>query len=171
MELNRVFLIGNLTRDPESRFLQSGMQVCKMGLAVNHRSSSKDKEKEETLFIDVEAWAKTAELCSQYLRKGSQVLIEGRLKLDAFTTKEGEKRSKILVVADRVQFGARPQGQGGEGGGARGGDRPQNAPYQGGGGARRDAGKPAPPRESSDEDFGASQERYADQGTEDDLPF
>lgn len=104
MELNKVFLIGNLTRDPESKTTSTGAMVVKMGLASNRRAG---KGKEEVLYIDVEAWNKTAELCEQYLRKGSQVLVEGRLKLDQYTNQQGEKRSKVFVVADRVQFGAK----------------------------------------------------------------
>lgn len=111
MELNKVLLIGNLTRDPESRALQSGSQVVKMGMAVNRRQ--KDGQ-DDVLFVDVEAWNKTAELCVQYLRKGSQVLVEGRLKLDQYTTREGEKRQRLFVVADRVQFGAKPRDESGD---------------------------------------------------------
>ncbi len=118
MELNKVFIIGNLTRDPEARFLQSGSQVCKMGMASNRRYSSSGERREETLFIDIEAWGKTAELCSQYLRKGSQILVEGRLKMDQYQTREGDKRTRYVIVADRVQFGARAEG-GGQGGGSR----------------------------------------------------
>lgn len=154
MELNKVFLIGNLTRDPESRFLQSGAQVVKMGLASNRRFGTRDGDKkEETLFVDVEAWNKTAELCAQYLRKGSQILVEGRLKLDQYTTQTGDKRSRIYVVADRVQFGARPEGSGGGGGSWSRGD-------SGGG------------RSSSHDEGGSVSEGYSDDGgTEDDLPF
>lgn len=109
MEMNRVFLIGNLTRDPESRSLASGAQVVKMGLACNRRYTSQGEKLAEVLFVDIEAWSKTAELCAQYLRKGSQVLVEGRLKLDQYTTQQGEKRQRLFVVAERVQFGAKPQ--------------------------------------------------------------
>lgn len=118
MELNKVLLMGNLTRDPESRFLPNGSQVCKLGLASNRRFTANGEKKEEVLFIDVETWGRQAELCGQYLRKGSQVLVEGRLKMEQFQTKEGEKRSKFVVVADRVQFGSRAEGAAPAGGGA-----------------------------------------------------
>lgn len=168
MELNKVFLYGNLTADPETRYLQSGSAVCKMRLAVNRRmgggrdaqGGAQDK-KEEVLYIDIEAWQKTAELCQQYLKRGSSVLIEGRLRLNEYTTKEGEKRSQILVVAERVQFG--PKGAG-EGGG-------------GGGGYRQEGGAPprgAAPRSQApaQADPGYYPESGApDGGTEDDLPF
>lgn len=106
MELNKVLLIGNLTRDPETRAVGTG-QVCKMGLASNRRYTSQGEKKEEVLFVDVEAWGKTAELCGQYLSKGAQVLVEGRLKMDQWETQQGEKRTKCVVVAERVQFGPR----------------------------------------------------------------
>lgn len=167
MDLNKVFLIGNLTRDPESRFLQSGQQVTKLGLAVNRRYTTRDGEKrEDTLFIDVDAWGKTAELCGQYLRKGSQIMVEGRLKMDKFTTQSGENRTKILVTADHVSFGARPN-DGGQGGGSRnenwgrqtsGGQQQQSRPEY--------AEASAP---SGNDDGG---EFYPNnEGTEDDLPF
>ena len=162
MELNKVFLVGNLTRDPESRFLQSGSQVVKMGLACNRRYSARDGDKrEEVLFVDIEAWNKTAELCQQYLTKGSQILVEGRLKLDQYTTQNGEKRQRIFVVADRVQFGARA----GEGGAGGGGGRSGGGSYgRGGGGGYDDA---------VDHDPGVAERDapYSGDQTDDDLPF
>lgn len=107
MECNKIILIGNLTRDVEVRTMPSGSMVAKLGMASNRRSSGGN---EEVLYIDVEAWNKTAELCGQYLRKGSQVLVEGRLKLDTYQDQQGNNRQKIFIVADRVQFGAQPQG-------------------------------------------------------------
>lgn len=170
MELNKVLLIGNLTRDPESRFLESGIQVVKMGLACNRRYTSHgEKQIEEVLFVDVEAWAKTAELCVQYLRKGSQCLVEGRLKLDQYTTQQGEKRQRLFVVADRVQFGAKPQNEQDAGGGA--------APAP-----RRPSRREAMAQQSDayadheqgvDDSYtaGASNDDWADQPSADDLPF
>jgi single-strand DNA-binding protein len=160
MELNKVLLIGNLTRDPESRMLPSGAQVVKMGLASNRRFGSGEggERKEETLFVDVEAWNKTAELCAQYLRKGSQILVEGRLKLDQYTTQTGEKRSRIFVVADRVQFGARPDGASGGSGG-------------GGNWSRGGESAPRSSAPSSSGSSGDADSSYNDGGTEDDLPF
>ncbi len=167
MELNKVILIGNLTRDPESRFLPSGAQVCKLGLAVNRRYKAQGEQREETLFIDIETWNKTAELCSQYLRKGSQVLVEGRLKMDQFQTAQGEKRTKILVVADNIRFGARPEGaSGGSGGGYQ-----QSAP--GGYSNRQDSWSGSRAREDASAGADSSHDDPSsnyDQ-TEDDLPF
>ncbi len=110
---NRVILVGNLTRDPEVRYLQSGMAVCDIGLAVNDRRKNATGEwVEETTFVDVTLWARTAEVASEYLSKGSPVLIEGRLKLDSWESNEGQKRSKLRVVCERMQM------LGGRGGGA-----------------------------------------------------
>ena len=108
--LNRVFLIGNLTRDPELKYTQSGLAVCDFGLAVNRRyKTSQGEDREETLFADITVFARQAETSSEYLSKGRPVFIEGRLKLDQWTNSEGQKRSKLSVVAERVQFlGGRP---------------------------------------------------------------
>ena len=107
MEFNKVFLMGNLTRDPESRAVGQST-VCKLGLAANRRYTANGEKKEEVLFADVETWSKTAELCQQYLRKGAQVLVEGRLKMEKWE-KEGKTYTKLVIVADRVQFGAKPK--------------------------------------------------------------
>ena len=101
--LNSVTLMGNLTRDPESRDVGDST-VCNFGLAMNRKYKSKSGEmKEDATFIDIEAWGRTAELCAQYLSKGQSVLIEGRLKADSWE-KDGEKRTKVLVNAMNVQF-------------------------------------------------------------------
>lgn len=104
--LNKVFLIGNLTRDPELRVLPKGTAVCQFGLAVNREFKGDDgAKKEEVTFIDCEAWGKTAELVAKYLGKGSQCMVEGRLKLDEWTDKtSGQKRSRLKVVLENVQF-------------------------------------------------------------------
>lgn len=102
---NRVVLMGNLCRDPEMRYTSSGMAVASFGLAINRKS----KDKKEVDFFDISAWDKTAELCNQYLEKGSGVLIEGRLKQERWEDDGGNKRSKIVVVASAVQFLSRGQ--------------------------------------------------------------
>ncbi|MDK2857516.1 MAG: single-strand DNA-binding protein [Verrucomicrobiota bacterium] len=108
--LNRVFLMGNLTRDPEVRYTPSGTAVGDLGLAVNESYKNKAGETvESTVFVDVEVWARQAEICAEYLYKGSPVLIEGRLKLDQWENQQGEKRSKLRVRADRVQFLGSPK--------------------------------------------------------------
>ncbi len=113
---NRVILVGNLTRDPELRYIASGTAVTDIGLAVNDRRKNANGEwVEETTFVDVTLWGRTAEVASEYLSKGSPVLIEGRLKLDTWEDKDGQKRSKLKVVCDRMQM-LGGQGQGGQGG-------------------------------------------------------
>ncbi|MFT5240144.1 MAG: single-strand DNA-binding protein [Candidatus Promineifilaceae bacterium] len=108
--LNKVLLIGNLTRDPEVRYIPSGTAVAELGLAVNESFRNKEgQEVESTVFVDVVVWARQAETCAEYLSKGSPVFIEGRMQLDQWESKEGEKRSKIRVRADRVQFLGSPR--------------------------------------------------------------
>ena len=109
---NRVILLGNLTRDPEIRYLPSGMAVCDVGLAVNDRRKNANGEWiEEVTFVDVTVWGRTAEVMSEYLSKGSPVFIEGRLKLDTWEGQDGQKRSKLKVVCERMQMvgGPRPR--------------------------------------------------------------
>lgn len=109
---NKVILMGNLTRDPELKTLQSGMRVAKLGLAVSEtwRDKATGEKKEVTCFVDVDVWDRQADQCGQYLSKGRPVLVEGRLRTDEWTTKEGEKRTKLVVRADSVTFvGPAPQ--------------------------------------------------------------
>jgi single-strand DNA-binding protein len=103
---NRVILVGNLTRDPEVRYTPKGTAVVEIGVAVNRVYSGEDGErKEETTFIDVTLWARQAEIAGQYLKKGRQVLIEGRLQLDTWDDKQtGQKRSKLRVVGENLQL-------------------------------------------------------------------
>ena len=114
----KVFLMGNLTRDIELKHTPSDQSVATIGIAVNRRYTTKDGEKrEDTTFVDCEAWGRTAEVMSQYLSKGSPVFIEGRLKLDQWDDREtGKKRSKLLVVIETFQF-VDSKGSGGGGGG------------------------------------------------------
>jgi single-strand DNA-binding protein len=112
--LNRVLLIGNLTRDPEVRYTPKGTAVTEIGLAVNRIYSGEDGEKkEETTFVDVTLWARQAEIAGQYLKKGRPVFIEGRLQLDTWDDKQtGQKRSRLRVVAENLQLlGSRPEGE------------------------------------------------------------
>jgi len=109
-DLNKVFLAGNLTRDPELRHIPSGSAVADLRLAINRRyRDQNDKDREEVVYVSVTVWGKTAENCSQYLTKGSPVLVEGRLKLDEWE-KDGQKQSRLGVVAERVQFLSRGSG-------------------------------------------------------------
>ena len=102
---NKVILVGNLTRDLELRYLQSGTAVGNTGLAVNRRfKSANGEQKDETLFIDITFFGRTAEIANQYLRRGSKVLVEGRLKLDSWEDQNGGKRSKHSVVVENMQM-------------------------------------------------------------------
>jgi single-strand DNA-binding protein len=151
---NRVILVGNLTRDPEIRYIPSGSAVADVGLAVNDRRKNANGEWiEETTFVDVVLWGRTAEVAGEYLSKGSPVLIEGRLKLDSWETQDGQKRSKLRVVCERMQM----LGSKGEG---RGPGAPAGKPA-----ARQDSeySQPAPP-----EDFGAP---VPDSPGGEDIPF
>lgn len=99
---NRVILVGNLTRNPELRALQSGTSLANIGLAVNDRKRSQNGDwVEETSFFDVEIWGRSAEIVRDYTRKGSSILVEGKLKQDVWE-QDGQKRSKIKIVAERV---------------------------------------------------------------------
>lgn len=103
--LNKVFLIGNLTRDPELKYTANGIGIAKFGLAVNRTYNTSDGEKkEDTCFVDVTAWDKLAEICAEHLAKGRLVLIEGRLQYQSWESDDGSKRSKIEVVAQNIQF-------------------------------------------------------------------
>src|SRR5882724_7896295 len=113
---NRVILVGNLTRDPELRYIPSGTAVSDIGLAVNDRVKRGDQWVDEATFVDITLWGRTAEIANEYLSKGSSVLIEGRLKLDRWE-KDGQKHSKLKVIGERLQMlGAKAGGGGGRGG-------------------------------------------------------
>ncbi len=147
---NRVILVGNLTRDPELRYIPSGTAVADIGLAVNDRRKNANGEwVEEPVFVDVTLWARTAEVASEYLSKGSPVLIEGRLKLDTWQTNDGQKRSKLKVVGERMQM------LGGRGGGGEARPR-QDSEYS----------EAAPPQESHD-----SEPSGPPSGADDGIPF
>lgn len=103
--LNRVFLIGNLTRDPELRYLPSGQPVTNFTVAVNRTyTSNTGEKKEDVCFVRVVVWARRAEVCNEYLRKGSPVFVEGRLQSRSWEAQDGTKRSSTEVVANNVQF-------------------------------------------------------------------
>jgi single-strand DNA-binding protein len=112
---NRVILAGNLTKDPEIRYLPSGTPVASFSIAVNSRTKVNNEVKEEVSYFDIVAFGKTGELCAEYLSKGRAALVEGRLRQRTWD-KDGVKRSKIEVVADNVQFlggkGAPGEGRG-----------------------------------------------------------
>ncbi len=137
---NKVILMGNLTRDPEVRFTQSNMAICKIGLAVNRRwkDTASGEWKEEPTFIDVTIFGKRGEAFAKYHTKGKPAFIEGSLRLDNWEDKDGNKRSKLYVVADEWQFvgGGREGGAGGGGESFSRAPRESSAPaYKEGGGA------------------------------------
>ncbi len=108
---NKVLLMGNLTRDPEVRYTPKGTAIANLGLAVNRvYTMESGEQKEEVTFVDIEVWGRQAETAGQYLSKGRPVFIEGRLRLDSWEDKEsGQKRNKLKVVAERVQFLGAPR--------------------------------------------------------------
>ncbi len=128
---NRVLLMGNLTRNPEIRYTPSGTAVADLGLAINENFKNKAGETvEQTCFVDVVVWGRQAETSAEYLQKGSPVFVEGRLQLDQWENQQGEKRSKLRVRADRVQFLGTP-GKGTEFSAAPAASAPQDtAPQQ-----------------------------------------
>ena len=116
---NKVILMGNLTRDPELRYTPKGTAIAKIGLAVNRVwTNEAGEKKEEVTFVDVDVFGRTAENVGQYMRKGRPIMVEGRLKLDQWDDKQtGQKKSKLGVVAETVQFLGSAPGAG-EGGGS-----------------------------------------------------
>ena len=115
MSLNKVFLMGNLTRDPELKYTPQGTAVCDFAIALNEKFKAKDGTWQEKVhYIDIAAWGRTAEVCGEYLKKGRPVFVEGRLNQDRWE-QYGQKRSKVRVTADRVQFLGTPGGGGGGG--------------------------------------------------------
>ena len=127
---NRVILVGNLTRDPEIRYTQSGKGVAKFTLAVNN-----PRNKEETTFVDIVAWDKLGETCNTYLKKGMNTLVEGRLVIRSYDDKDGQKRRATEVVIDNMQMLGSRQDGGASGGGEYGGGNS----YSGGSAPRSNA--------------------------------
>jgi single-strand DNA-binding protein len=168
--LNKVMLLGNLTRDPEVRYTPKGTAVGDLGLAVNRRvSDGNGNWSDEVTFVDVTVWGTNAENAQKYLTKGRGVFIEGRLQMDTWEDKaSGQKRSKLKVVAEVLQF--LPDGKGGQGGGGgnyqqrSGGDGESHRP-SGGEGYSQPSRSSAPPQGASAADPGDYREE------EDDIPF
>ena len=115
---NKVMLMGNLTRDPELKYLTSGMAVANLGLAVNRVWTDREsgEKREEVSFIDLEAWGRTAETMNEYLQKGRNVFVEGRLRQQRWETDDGQSRSRHVVVIDSFQFIGGRQDGGDQGG-------------------------------------------------------
>ena len=159
--MNRVFLMGNVTRDPELRYISNGSAVTEIGLAINDRRKSASGEwVEETTFVDVTLWGRTAEIAGEYVTKGAPLLIEGRLKLDMWE-KDGKKNSKLRVVGDRMHLiGSRGgnRSEGSQAGGRNQGNQNSNSQNQKDQSGGYDTGG----------GFGAASTAG---GTEDDIPF
>jgi single-strand DNA-binding protein len=153
---NKVILAGNLTRDPELRYTPKGTAIAKLSLAVNRRWTGEDGQtREEVTYVDIDAFAKQAEVICQYLKKGGGLLVEGRLRLDQWDDKQtGQKRSRLGVVLESFTFiGGRTEG-GAPGGGGGGGGAPVSRPQS----------RPAPSRPEPPESDGPPPE-------DDDVPF
>jgi single-strand DNA-binding protein len=166
--LNKVMLIGRLTRDPEVRTFSNGGKVAKFGFAVNNRKKNQQTGawEDEPVFVDVEAFnrgefGKQADLVEQYLKKGRQVYVEGHLRLDSWTSQEGQKRNRLLVVVDNLQFLDSRQDEEGGGNGA--------------GRAPRAAGTAGPRKAATaypgGDDFGGGEPEPMEAPREEDIPF
>ena len=156
---NKVILVGNVTRDPQVRYTPSGTPVTELGLAVNRQWFDKqsNSRKEDTTFVDVTVWGRTAEVAGEYLSKGRQVLIEGRLQLDQWQDKDtGQNRSKLKVVCENMTM----LGGGGPGGGGGGGG-------QRSGGFQGDYSGP----QAGDSGPDPSESFYDNSGPDDEVPF
>lgn len=160
---NKVILLGNLTRDPETRVTANDLTICKMGLAVSRVFSTRDGERrEETTFVDIDAFGRQAEVITKYLRKGSPIMIEGRLRLDQWETNDGQKRNKLCVVLENFQFvGGREDNN--NSGGNSSGDYERNSPPKR---DSRSAGESASTPASAKGDFSAEGDTL-----DEDVPF
>lgn len=157
--VNKVFLMGNLTRAPELRYTPSGTPICEFGLATNRRYTTRDGEqREDTCFVDITMWGRRGVVISEYLHKGDPIFVEGRLNYDSWEGQDGRRRSRLTVTAEDFQFvgGA---GGGGEGGSARGG---------------RSGGSRKPPQRREERRPDESADEPADEGfdvADDEIPF
>lgn len=149
--LNKVLLMGNLTRDPEVKYTPKGTAVGDLAIAINDSYKAQDGTIKETVtYVDIEVWGRQAETCKQYLSKGRPVFVEGQLRLDQWETPQGEKKSRLKVRADRVQFLGSPPGGG--------------ASRSGGGSSSAEPARPARPASSVSEDTPPPP-------SDDDIPF
>ena len=143
--LNKVMLMGNLTRDPEIRYTPKGQAVTDIGLAINRRYKVENEVREEVTFVDITFWGKSAEIIGQYLKKGRPLYVEGRLQLDTWDDKQtGQKKSRLKVIGDEFQFIGSKDGSSGE---SRRDDNNDDRPTRPGGKA-----SPAPPPGDTDGD-------------------
>lgn len=180
LELNKVMLIGNLTRDPELTYLASGVPLAKMGIAANRRYKDKNGQwVEEANFFDLNAWRTQAEFCAKYLHKGSRIYVEGSLRYEKWDAQDGTKRTRVSITVDRVQFADSKRSDEAEGGyaapagapGQAAAPAPSNAPRPAAR-AGAPAGFPPPPAQPAASEPSDAQGGW-DEGanTADDLPF
>lgn len=149
--LNKVLLMGNLTRDPEVKYTPKGTAVGEIGIAINDSYKAQDGTIKETVtYVDIEVWGRTAENCKQYLSKGRPIFVEGTLKLDQWE-QDGQKRSKLKVRAERIQFLGGGSGGGGGGGSRSGGNYGGGEQRPSGGSSRPAPSEDAPPMPSDDD--------------------
>ncbi len=161
--LNKVLLMGNLTRDPEVRYTPKGTAVGDLAIAINDSYKTQDGTIKETVtYVDIEVWGRQAETCKQYLTKGRPIFVEGQLRLDQWETPQGEKKRLLRVRADRVQFLGGGGGSGG-GGGRSGGN------YSGGG--ERSGGSSSSEAPPSGRSAPAVSEDVPPLPSDDDIPF
>lgn len=170
---NKVMLMGNLTRDPEVRYTPKGSAVADLALAVNRTYTADNGERrEEVTYVDIVLWSKLAELAGQYLKKGRAVFIEGRLQMDTWEDKQtGQKRSRIKVVGENMQFVDSRRDGGGEeeGGGGGGGGYSRPSRPSGGGGQQRAASQPSRQQPPANDEF--NEGPITDGMEDDDIPF
>ncbi len=149
--VNAVFLHGRLTGDPELRYTPGGTAVCEFRMASNrYYRDSNDEQQEETVFVPVTTWGRRAENCGEYLSKGSETIVEGRLQLDQWETQDGENRSQLKIVANNVQFLG---GSGGAGAPQSGSRQPAAESTGSGQQGQVNDGGPIPENDDDDEDF------------------
>ena len=178
---NKVMLMGNLTRDPQMKYLPSQTAVCEFGLASNRKfKTASGEDREEVLFVDCTAFGRTGEVINQYCQKGKPIFIEGRLKYDSWEDKNGGgKRNKLTVVVDTFQFIGGRDDAGGSGGGGGGNDYSRGGDDYGdeGGGGRPQRSAPAarrsapPPRREAPKEPAAEPFDQEEQFGDDDIPF
>ncbi len=147
--VNKVILIGNVTRDPEVKFTPKGSAVTDLGLAVNRVYTVEGEKREETTFVDVELWGRLAEIAGEYAKKGKSIYIEGRLRIDTWDDKQsGQKRSKLRVVGENLQLlGGRSSDSSSRGGDYDSGPAPERSSRP----APQRSSQPPPPAAEDDD--------------------
>lgn len=166
-DLNKVMLMGNLTRDPEVRYTPKGSAVGDLSIAINRVYRTDDgQSREEVCYVDIVVWGRQAETCKEYLQKGRPIFVEGRLQLDQWES-NGEKKSKLRVVAERIQF----LGGGGQGGSSQGGGYSRPARQSGGGEPRGESHHAGGAPQGGGYNRPPSEPPHEQPPADDDIPF